>query len=1170
MPAQLVATDFTEIVGLDYSESRQVVVVLERSGRVSVVDLLREEDGLYETRSIGSGYTAPIGVAVHGPSRRVAVAAGDGLWLGRLSGADRAAATGLPEPAGPVRALAFLRDPEPDPGLAVLSSGGTLLERLAMPPAAGSAVLVPGLDGVSALAVDAAATTVHLLVPVAGGVHVDVADLGAATVRRATQAPLTFGHRIADLGTGWCLVVGAGGEVAAVSDAGLVRSLPPIGAGAPVTAAIALGPDRAMIAAGGSLFDYPVPLGTTDPVRLVIDPAPLFLGAYTPVRLELLGSGLSVDDVVLSVEDEDHGSVSPSRDDTFDASDPHLLLLAGWRPGESTVIATDSSTGETVGRARFSVDDRWADATAGPSFSVTGAVDAPVVRHAWGGGSAGPQNIGVYPVGPVWRVGIVLVDTTTATYPAADLSAIRKDWKDAMVDGVTLGGVTRSVSDYFAETSYGKLSVRLVGNAIAGPLHTTGPWEDYFEVETEPDPANPGMTRPRRWNPKPDTWKAFASLVAQANADAASATPPRPPVLDLSKTDAVAFVVRTASAPDGTVSPPTPMSIGRYVWPQQSTQTVKLDGVDRTIPLLFMPADWTALDGRQLYETLAHELGHTLGLPDLYLYPWMNAGNAERALRDWDLMHRDRGLPQLSLSMRMALGWIAPAEIRSFDFAAAGGAPVLQPVTLQALQTKTIPPGSLRGIEVRIANGRNYYFEYRSRQGASLGDAQLPMNEVVVGVDVVSPIGGQNYDSRPMTLRLYDDPDAIDDTDGILRQGAFLSPGDDYREKDFTEGAPKDFVAKVVAVRPDSADLQIRYDSEARPELSIRPWPNGDKQWQSPDIEVRNAKSDADARWLNVPWGGNPNRLVARVRNRGGVDARDVRASFSIKNLTTNGTDAPPPALEPLGVSDPVTIPAGQVRELGITWVAPGSGHHCIVVDIPLYEEPGDPAIHESSDRDNTAQSNYDRFWSESASPSARKRFTVRLENPTDETAIVYPRVRQTSPFYRTYLEHAWLSLPARQSREIEVMTESLDGDPVWQGFVEQHRGLIWEQSNVLEISGWVSGVCAALCTGGATLEVDSGRATRIEDVAFFAEPGASGVVLRADGKPADNGTVLMTALAEGEELDRQRTATSEVSADGSFFVFLRSLEPGMAVTLHFLGGYGVAPTEAGPFRAEF
>jgi len=753
-------------------------------------------------------------------------------------------------------------------------------------------------------------TAAHILATAAGGVILQRGDFALGTVTTVVAQPLPFSGRVAAMSRGWALIAGPTGQLAAAGIGG-VRAVPGTITSPSATRPVAAIDDgRALVADGNHILEVSLPIGITEPVLLTVDPGPIFIGGYARVRIDPTGSGMTFDDLELSVEDVDLGAISPSRDDTFDPAKPHLLLAGGWKTGEGVVVAKRVSTGEVVGKAAFDITDVWPDRDEGPTFSVTGKCDAPVVRPAWGGGDATPQNVDVFKAPAKWRVAIILVDTTTNTYPtaAADLNAIRNDWFKAMTGGVNVGGVVRSVTAYFNEVSYGKMTMSLVGNAVAGPVHTPGNWDSYFDVELEPDPANPGMNRPRRWNPKPDAWKALVSAVEQANAAAAAATPPQPPVVDLSKTDAVAFVVRTVNMPDASVIPATSASIGRFVWPQQSTQTVTLNGGNRTLPMLVMPENWTAIDGRQLYETLAHELGHSLRLPDLYPYPWMNQGNVQRQLNDWDLMHRDARLPQLSLPNRMALGWIPRTEVRSFNFAANGGGAVLEPVTIQALGLNPIPANSIRGVEIRIANGSNYYFEYRSRQGASIGDANLPMGQVVMGVDVVSPKGGQTYDNRPMVLRLFDDPDARDDTDAVLTEGAFLASGDDYRQKDFTDGAPKDFVATVTATRAGSADLQIRYNSSAKPELSIRTWPNGDHQWQSPDIEVRNAKSDADSKWLNVPWGGNPNRVVAKVRNNGGLEAKNVRAFFSIKNLTTNADDRPPATPEPLGVSAPVTI----------------------------------------------------------------------------------------------------------------------------------------------------------------------------------------------------------------------------------------------------------------------
>ena len=122
--------------------------------------------------------------------------------------------------------------------------------------------------------------------------------------------------------------------------------------------------------------------------------------------------------------------------------------------------------------------------------------------------------------------------------------------------------------------------------------------------------------------------------------------------------------------------------------------------------------------------TLCHELGHTLGCPDLYkpLLPEI----ADRDVAEWDLMSQDAPLPHFSLPHRMRLGWIDPDWIEAIDFSVN---PASRNVTLRAIEalSRSGPPGGERaGIEVRVNDGSNYYFEYRREQAGQIGDQDSP------------------------------------------------------------------------------------------------------------------------------------------------------------------------------------------------------------------------------------------------------------------------------------------------------------------------------------------------------------------------------------------------------------------------------------------------------------
>lgn len=1165
MSTRTVATDLHDLRAVAYVPTRDLLVIAEHSGNLLALDLLRMHNGLYEKRPLGDGYNDIVDIAVDDASSTLIVADADGLWKADLLDADRANATAFANSPQECRAIGCIAQPGGGVGLLVLDgkpSPHLDLYNLDGTPGSTRVTKLSGLDGAFNIAAGDDDHTVYVLANDPAGVKLRVGNINDASISTGPN-PLPFGGPVAFVKSGWAAVASPQGSLALAKDTKLVRELPISGAALDPVIDLALDKTQhVFLASQSSIAEMNLPLGVTGDVYVKFDPQPIFIGSYAPAHFDFTASGVSLDEVDVAVDDADLGAISPSRDDTFDALNPHLQLIGGWKPGTGTVKVTKRATGEVVGSAAFEVEEQWTDADLGPSFCVTGKVEPPISHAAWGGGDATPQNIAVYPAPAQWRVAIVLIDTTTNTYPtaAADLTAIQTNWANHFINGVNVGGVTHSVAAYFNELSYGKLTMNLVGGAVTAPLHMTGTWEDNFDLETQPDPANPMVQVPRRWNPKPTTWQTLVSTLEQANAVS--------PVVNLAATDAIVFVVRTANNPF-MANPPTGNSIGRFVWPQQLTDTVTLSSGSRQLPMLVMPENWTALDGRQIYETLAHELGHTLRLPDLYLYSYMNQGNTQRQIDRWDLMGRDGGLPQMSLASRMLLGWVAPGEVKSYNFAANGGGAIAETVTLQALEKTAIPANTLRGVEVRIANGRNYYFEYRARQGASIGDANLPMAQVMVGTDVVSPEGGTNYDSRPYLLRLYDDADNVNDTDGILTEGAFLSANENYKEQDFTEGAPKDFVATVTRISADDADLQIRYNSEAKPEVSIRTWPNGDKQWQSPDIEIRNAKNAADSRWANVPWGGNPNEIIVKVKNHGGLTAKEVRAHVSIKDLTLNSKDQPPVPLQPLGWTSKKDIAPGVTEELKLDWVAPNTGHHCIQIDIPLYEDPADPAIHESSDRDNVAQSNYDKFWSETASPATRQRFTVMLANPTKTKRVIYAQVTQTSPFYRTYLQHKWLRLNPLESRTIEVMTESLDGDPVWADFVEENRSAMYEIPNNLDISAWVEGVCSAACIGGASVQVETGRTTGIDGIGVYQEPAVYGRVSYSDGSPVGFGPIIITVRPPDDDPIKQLTFSGDLDNDGSFVIYTPGLELGMIVRAYFIGAYSSAPSESKPFTVE-
>ena len=410
MPSAIVASGFTDITAIAYSKARHVAVVSERSGRLTLLDLLRKEDGVYESRIVGEGYSSPTQLAIDDSTGRIVVADADGLWLAKLTTANRSTATAFAVQPGAVSSLDIIANPGNPTALAVLVGlPGTRLVRYSLGAQPGSSVvdLLPPLAGTTDAVIAPDGTSALLLASDGAGAVLNLGDFALGTVHAVTPQPLPFGGRLATIDAGWVLLAGRNGQVAAVSRDGVVRVLPGTSAPAsPVTAAVVVEDGASVLqAAGDAVIETGLPVGLVDPVLLAMDAEPVFVGGYAPVRVDMGASGLSFDDIELSIKDKDLGAISPSLDDTFDPAAPHLLLAGGWKTGTGLVVAKLRSTGDVVGKAEFEIQDAWDDEGAGPTFAVTGRCDAPVVRPAWGGGDADPQNVDIYKAPPSggWR-----------------------------------------------------------------------------------------------------------------------------------------------------------------------------------------------------------------------------------------------------------------------------------------------------------------------------------------------------------------------------------------------------------------------------------------------------------------------------------------------------------------------------------------------------------------------------------------------------------------------------------------------------------------------------------------------------------------------------------------------------------------------------------------------
>lgn len=630
-------------------------------------------------------------------------------------------------------------------------------------------------------------------------------------------------------------------------------------------------------------------------VTFSVPKAALFVGSYHRIRVRL--TGVTFDKVNFVVPDGAKAAViSPSRDATFNPKQPHIMLCVGHGPGTYVIEARHVATNALLGQAKFSSDALWLDENAGPTKCFTGIGKGYSAGAAWGGGPAGPQNTNTSPATGTRRIAVLLVDTSTQrfTTDAPTLQGFRDRWMDEIINGVTTGGVVRSTRLFYREASYNNFDISA---QVFGPVSLSGTFDDYFNADGSP-----------KGTFYQACFTAGDGLINYNNFDSL-----------LCVSQQVDGVAPQAAWPYA--------SIGNW-GPYTTAEGNKNFGV------ISMSNSWGTAS-RMAFETFSHELGHNLGLGDQY-----TPAVAGRNPGGWEMMHEDESFPHFSITHRMILGWVPPSWLQTFNFQSMA-APVDQTITLLPIENGAPPAGRNAGVEIRLADGWNYYFEYRIGQTAQIGDRSLPTDNRVLGTDVVSAPYSPPI-SRPGILLLNSDIDG---------DGAVLGNNQDYEETDTTDPVyPTDFKVDVSGINNSKADLRIRYGVNSKPDPSIRPWPAApDRQWQSPDIEIQNARNLADSAWFNVPWVGNMNTIIARIKNNGGLDAPQVRANFSVKNYNVGG------APETFLGTDVRDVPAGATVDFQGSWIPPAVGHFCVIVRIPLYQLPANPAVVEMTELNNLA-----------------------------------------------------------------------------------------------------------------------------------------------------------------------------------------------------------------------
>ena len=883
------------------------------------------------------------------------------------------------------------------------------------------------------------------------------------------------------------------------------------------SAITSLGVSGDLLVAGSSSGLWTLPIVEADLRRVhVHDPVgPIYRGGYARMTVDVGLSGIVETDLELEV-------AGGAEFGMFSASVEHppnpgsVVVIAGPHPGTYAVEARVAGGGPVVATAEIEVVDYWRE-NDGPSQAYTGT------SQLFSGGAAGwgslwngifpwSFNYGVSAVSGNRNVAIVLSDPSGLTSPAN----ASPDYSGAFSGGLPYQGTTASSAAFFDELSGGRLTMTLAGLV---QVSLSKQWGDYFEFIAHPSGgATIAVYR--------------HELIADAVWEAAKQ-------LDLSSVDTLVVVVPSPNGANPVTLPPPLPPMSFFAWPVASGGTYMWGGWGpfptiyswrwKSFTVVVMPAEWNALrspDG--VLTTLAHELGHTLGMPDLYMTP-------VRDVVDWDLMSTERRLPAVSLPQRVALGWTPASQLKTYNFLLGGT--VDEHITLTAAElTATGPrPGEASGIAIEIQDGRRYYFEYRSTQTGApqqIADQQLGTGDRrVVGYDVKGGSYAPPIDRGPIIMLLPDDDDP---TAGVF------AVGDDYEELD--PGGNSIFRLDVVSATDDAAEVRVRYGpavvpapTVSGPDPSIRPWP-GNGIWVSPDLTVTNAMSTAFG--VTGIQNGAINTIVATVANNTDQPAPNVVVGFWVEDFTL--AERGPEQF--LGLTAPQTMPPNSTTTFSMPWAVPNKQpfgipalpyptHQCLVARIrPLVDAAGSPL--ERSAENNEAQTNITIAFASFSSPTTRSRVPVAVSNPYDDRAVTARiHVDQDVDGWRTYVERTSLILEPSQTRTVEVMIECLHGQP---GHPDMPDHLLSAPVINAAVAYLLDRGDAPEVLGGGTIEVRPGRATTIEGLDVSRRSSIGRVIDVATGTPKQGGGVVVVARAsDGRELPFDGT----VSPGGTFSI---------------------------------
>ncbi len=559
--------------------------------------------------------------------------------------------------------------------------------------------------------------------------------------------------------------------------------------------------------------------------------------------------------------------------------------------------------------------------------------------------------------------------------------------------------------------------------------------------------------------------------------------------------------------------------------------------------------------------TIAHELGHNLGVPTHYS-DIMRGGVVLDAVSPWDLMGFSPTLNHFCGWAKANRGWVPAGRVASVG--PPMGADINQLVTLKPLERAAVGTQLLK---VPFTPGEPFLGYVVENRVQVNGDERLPEPGVLVSLVSEHP-------DTVIPNIVLEDAGSL----GNINQ-APLEEGDAFTD------ASRNLTITFESRAGEDANVRVRYRLPARerPDPAVRPW--GAPPFETEDIWIDserngwdvyrytdasgNPTGNGDHAWVDLrPSTPARNRVYVRVRNDGPGVAVNVRVQMYVND---------PPGMGDRGASwtflgtilIPRIDPLGGTATGFVPWRATVDGHTCVKAQ--LRDVPG-----ELSTENNRAQENVTHFETTRASPWKPVEVKIEVNNPYRKQTPVRFNFHDIPPGWAIEATPRQLLLPPNGRDFVAFRAfpsgppDGPPGDQYQTGFLGRPKieALVPWHDTFRSIGGvelWTHLVDAAQVTCDA---LQSGKIiSQPPEVPQF--PRGQPVTFHGHVKPPTSSPVVAVEFFQG----RKRTMVpAKSNEDGTFTATFTPQKPGSWSAQAFFDGtqtLGQAQSDPCPFKVN-